>query len=98
MGEEETRRIHATHLCEFAGKNYGAAAIPLLVDVLEDETPVVREGAVIGLALALADTIACLAMHGGEDEPSPGVRAATRDALEDIADAIEAAQQKGLGE
>lgn len=99
MGDsEEELRIHATHLCEWAGRHHGPSAIPMLIQALEDPDPVIREGAIVGLGHAVADTVAVMALHDGIHENSPGVRMATRDVLGDLAGLLKDPQQEGLDE
>ena len=75
-----------THAAEWIGRSGHPRAWQALATMLRDKSPLVREGAIIGLEAlgpdALGRARSLLVDRALEDqEPSPGVRAAAQDAL-----------------
>lgn len=73
-----------TFAAEAAGVLESRFALPLLLPLLAHESPLVREGAVLGLAKHCAAPGVFEALeHLSETDPSPGVRSTAKGALED---------------
>jgi HEAT repeat protein len=77
---------HLTHAAEWIGRSGDPRAGQVLATLLRHPSPLVREGAIVGLEAlggpALEGCRALLIERALEgSEPSPGVRAAARDAL-----------------
>ena len=65
----------------------GADAVPSLLHLLQNGSPLVREGAIHGLAsVGTAEVIAQL-RDAAESDPSPGVRAAARLSVVELTEA-----------
>ena len=63
-----------------------AVAVPVLLKLVQDDSPLVREGAVYGLEKhASSSTVARAELHRlAAEDPSPGVRLAAKEALDDL--------------
>ncbi len=73
-----------TYAAEYLGAEPAAQAVPVLIDLLTHEAPLVREGAVYGLAKHLANRDARDALEFiATFDLSPGVREAADEALEE---------------
>jgi hypothetical protein len=59
--------------------------VPTLLPLLGSPSPVVREGAVYGLALHLTNEVTARLRNVSEQDASPGVRTAARDILDENA-------------
>jgi HEAT repeat protein len=72
-----------THAAEIAGQHLpSATVVPVLLDLLNHPSPLVREGAVYGLVAHEEGDVSAALRALAEQDPSPGVRTAARDALE----------------
>ena len=75
---------HLTHALEAVGKHRAPQALRLLRDGLKHPSPVVREGAIYGLAYLRPDeTIDAELRAMAAADASPGVREAAADVLDD---------------
>jgi hypothetical protein len=72
-----------TFAAEIAGRLLPSGSVtPVLLGLLEHPSPLVREGAIYGLAEHAGDAIAERIQEIAKSDPSPGVRAAAADVLE----------------
>ena len=72
-----------THAAEIAGRELPSdAVLHTLLELLAHESPLVREGAIYGLAAHVGDQVDTGLRKLAENDPSPGVRTAAHDVLE----------------
>jgi predicted helicase len=71
-----------THAAEIAGRQLSSdVVLGTLLELLAHESPLVREGAIYGLSAHVGDHVDAALRKLAENDPSPGVRTAARDAL-----------------
>ena len=81
----EIREARLTYAAEILGSDVqdGAIVIPALLRALKHPSHIVREGAVLGLSYHVTDRVRVALERVAQEDPSPGVRAAATEALED---------------
>ncbi len=77
------RAPQLTFAAEIAGSIPDSAVVePVLLDLLDHPSPLVREGAIYGLSRHLSKEVRRQLARVSETDPSPAVRSAARDAIE----------------
>jgi len=74
-----------TYAAEILGRDVqdGALVIPALRSLLKNPSPVVREGAILGLSHHLTNEVRQALNRVAQEDPSPGVRETALDTLND---------------
>jgi hypothetical protein len=79
------RDTRLTYAAEILGREVSDATLvlPALLPLLRHPSPVVREGAILGLANHLTHQVREALRRVRQDDPGPGVRQAAEDTLDD---------------
>jgi HEAT repeat protein len=74
-----------TYAAEIAGRNIPTVeVVPVLLPLLQDPSPLVREGAVLGLEEHRTPEVLAALSEVARLDASPGVRAAARSAVDEL--------------